>query len=67
MEAAYGHNLDSWDVEALCKAVAITAKLGLHESWSSPISMLAMIEDSGNRIRKVLSEAGVELPKRKNA
>ncbi|SCB30460.1 hypothetical protein [Rhizobium lusitanum] len=67
MEAAYGHNLDTWDIEALCKAVAITAKLGLHESWSSPISMLAMIEDSGNRIRKVLSEAGVDLPKRKSA
>jgi hypothetical protein len=67
MEAEYGHDLNSWDIDHLCKAVAVAAKLGLHESWSSPASMLAMIEDTGNRFRKVLSEAGVELPKRKNA
>jgi hypothetical protein len=66
MEAQYGHELNSWDIDSLCKAVAVAAKLGLHESWSSPVSMLQMIEDTGNRIRKVLNETGIELPKRKN-
>lgn len=67
MEAQYGHELHSWDIDQLCKAVAVAAKLGLHESWSSPVSLLQMIEDTGNRVRKVLAETGIELPKRKNA
>lgn len=67
MEAAYGHELHGWDIDALCKAVAVTAKMGLHESWSSPLTVLAAMEDSAVRMRKVLGEAGVELPKRKSA
>jgi hypothetical protein len=67
MEAAYGHDLNSWDIDHLCKAVAVTAKMGMHESWSSPLTVLSTIEESAARIRKVLSEAGLELPKRKTA
>lgn len=67
MEVEYGHELGSWEIEALCKAVATTAKMGLHESWSSPLTVLAAMEDSAVRMRKVLGEAGIELPKRKSA
>ncbi|RVG81330.1 hypothetical protein [Sinorhizobium meliloti] len=65
MEAEYGEKLHEWDIQRLCKAVAVAARLGLHESWSSPITILETVEDAANRMREVLSGVGIDLPKQK--
>jgi hypothetical protein len=63
MEAEYGEKLHSYDIDRICKAVAVAAKLGLHESWSSPVAVLSMIEDAATRMRTVLDGAGIDVPK----
>ncbi|RVG90383.1 MULTISPECIES: hypothetical protein [Sinorhizobium] len=65
MEAEYGRKLNEWDLQSLCKAVAVAARLGLHESWSSPVAVLSTIEDAASRMREVLSGVGIDLPKSK--
>lgn len=62
MEAAYGH-IGSYEIDRLCKAVAVAAKMGLHESWNGPASILSYMEDYAGNLRKMLFEAGVELPR----
>lgn len=62
MEAAYGQ-IGSYEIDRLCKAVAVAAKMGLHESWNGPASILSYMEDYAGNLRKMLSEAGAELPR----
>lgn len=62
MEAAYGQ-VGAYEMERLCKAVAVAAKMGLHESWNGPASILSYMEDYAGNLRKMLTEAGAELPK----
>jgi hypothetical protein len=65
MEAEYGETLHEWDIQRLCKAVSVAARLGLHESWSSPITVLETIESAATRMREVLAGVGLDLPKSK--
>jgi hypothetical protein len=62
---SFGDRLHHYDVEQIVRAVKVARDLNFAESWSGPVNILAVVEDSAERMRTAMVEAGIEVPARK--